>query len=231
MTLIYKEEGVNLLQKELFLSSEGDMYFQRSKTALKKEEEIHKLYKVYLKYMNSKMKILEIGCSDGRSLDYYRKETGSFSYGIDPSEDAIKIGNELYPEINLSVGTADNLNFPDNYFEVVIFGFCLYLVDRKLLTKVVYEADRVLKDGGYLGITDFDSNIPKMRPYKHHKDISSYKYDYSKMFLAFPHYSLIEKTNLESEDNPFMFDTTQRAASFVLYKNHEQGYYYEADEF
>lgn len=224
-------EGVCVLQKELFLSSEGDMYYQRNKTVLKKDEEIDELNKVYIKYINPKMKVLEIGCSIGRSLDYYRKQTGCFSYGIDPSVDAIKNGKELYPEINLSLGTADNLNFPDNYFEIVIFGFCLYLVDRKLLTKVVYEADRVLKDGGYLGITDFDSNIPKKRPYKHHKDISSYKYDYSKMFLAFPHYSLIEKSNLVSEDNPFKFDTTQRAASVVLYKNHEQGYYYEADEF
>ncbi|MDY0278181.1 MAG: class I SAM-dependent methyltransferase [Acholeplasma sp.] len=220
-----------MLQKELFLNSEGDSYFQRNRTALKKEEEIHKSYKVYLKYMNPKMKILEIGCSDGRSLDYYRIEIGCFSYGIDPSEDAIKIGKELYPEIDLSLGTADNLNFPDDYFDFVIFGFCLYLVDRKLLTKVVYEADRVLKDSGYIGITDFDTNIPKKRPYKHHKDINSYKCDYSKMFLAFPHYSLIEKINMGSADDPFILDTTQRAASVILYKNHEQGYYYEPDQF
>jgi adenylyltransferase/sulfurtransferase len=40
--------------------------------------------------------------------------------------------------------------------DLVLFGFCLYLVDRKLISRVVAEADRVLKDTGFLGIVDFD---------------------------------------------------------------------------
>ena len=205
------------------------MYFERNKSSADAKE-LGKLYKVYLKYMQPKMKVLEIGCSDGSSLDYYRKKKLVESYGIDPSKEAINSGKGMYPNINLSVGTADNLNFPDEYFDLVIFGFCLYLVDRTLLSKVVYEADRVLKNGGYFGITDFDSKIPKKRLYKHCEGVYSYKYDYSQLFLSFPQYSSIEKFNLEFEDKPFIADNTQRASSVILYKNLDQGYYYEADE-
>lgn len=219
-----------MFQKDIFLAGEGDRYLERNKNTLKNKKDIDHLYKVYLKYMKPDMKVLEIGCCDGHNINFYNRKLGCSVYGIDPSKEAINRGRNLYSCVNLSVGTADELQFPDEYFDFIIFGFCLYLVDRKLLIKVVSEANRVLKDGGYIGITDFDSVIPKKRPYRHYKGIYSYKYDYSKIFLSIPQYSLIEKVNKKSEDEPFMFDDTQRVSTVVLYKNQEQGYYYEADD-
>ena len=219
-----------MLQKEVFLKGEGDKYLARNKKVLGNKSEVDELYSVYSKYISENMKVLEIGCCNGHNLNYYNQNTGCWVYGIDPSEEAITLGQDLYPDVRLSVGTADELDFPDEYFDCVIFGFCLYLVDRKLLTKAIAEADRVLKNGGYIGITDFDCSIPKKRPYKHYEGIYSYKYDYSKIFLSFPQYSLIEKTNRTAEDAAFMIDSTQRVSTVVLYKNQEQAYYYESDE-
>lgn len=225
-----RKRGITLQQKEMFLTSEGDKYFERNISKIKQIEEIDDLYSVYLKYMKSDMRILEVGCCNGHNLDYYRKQSGCSVYGIDPSDIAINAGMDTFSEINLSVGTADELPYIDEYFDFVIFGFCLYLVDRKVLSKVISEADRVLKDGGFIGITDFDSEIPKKRAYKHCSNVNSYKYDYSKIFLSFPQYSLIEKFNERSENGAFMLDPTQRVAAVILYKNHEKSYYPEMDE-
>lgn len=48
----------------------------------------------------------------------------------------------------LSQGTADELNFPSEYFDIVMMAFCMFWVDRKYVMRAVAEADRVLKTGG-----------------------------------------------------------------------------------
>ena len=65
-----------------------------------------------------------------------------------------------YKKLNLKVGSSDNLDFDDLFFDVIILGFCLYLVDRNLIFKTVSEIDRTLKEGGILIINDFDTPFP-----------------------------------------------------------------------
>jgi len=218
------------LQKDLFLKTEGNNYYNRNQQNLdvvnKTSDE---LYSGYKKYINDGMVILEIGCSDGHNLSQLTKDRKCVAYGIDPSQDAIKDGKHRFPDLKLMVGTADELNLPDESIDIVIFGFCLYLVDRKLLAKVVAETDRVTKDNAYVGITDFDVKIPRKRRYKHYEDIYSYKYDYSKLFLAYPQYSLIEKWNKPSKESVFFSNIEERIGTTVLYKNHKDAYLFEAD--
>lgn len=214
-------------QKNLFLRAEGNNYYERNKNITDKNFKPHFSYLIYEKYMKKDMKILEIGCADGMNLNYFSNVTGCSAYGIDPSDEAINNGKINYKNINLSVGTADNLEFADGFFDFIYFGFCLYLADRELLSKIVYESDRVLKNGGFLGIADFDTDIPKKRMYKYVKNTYSYKYDYSKMFLGFPQYSVTEKVTFDIEN---LDKSDSRKSSVVLYKNHENSYYYEEDK-
>ena len=76
-------------------------------------------------------------------------------FGIDPSIKAIKANKNL--NISLKKGTADALPYKDKSFDLVIYGFCLYLVDKELLFKVVHEANRVIKLKGNVAIFDFYS--------------------------------------------------------------------------
>lgn len=217
-------EYVDMIQKEVFSLFEGDKWYQRNKACEKLDKPDVLLGEKYASQIKGG-KILEIGVGGAGKLNKY-STFGLDAYGIDPSKQAIDEGKVSYPHLNLSVGTADQLNFVDNFFDVVIFGFCLYLIDRSLLSKVVSEADRVLKDQGFLIITDFDPLYPCKRPYHHlpDKNIHSYKMDYAKLFLAYPHYTLVEKVSYSHGENAFSFDPQERIATSVLFKNIDQGY-------
>ena len=210
-------------QKQVFLDLEGDRYFQRNKEALDAGRGGQDLA-LYEKYMERGARVLEIGCANGRNLEYFVRSRGIAASGIDPSELAVQQGRTRAPYLELSVGTADALPYPDAHFDFVLFGFCLYLVDRPLLSKVVSEADRVLRDSGYMGITDFDVSTPLRRPYQHCKGLHSYKYDYSRLFLAFPHFSLVEKLAFSHTATRFTPEVQERLSAVLLFKDHAQAY-------
>tara|TARA_B100000427_G_scaffold178652_1_gene148663 strand:- start:445 stop:885 length:441 start_codon:yes stop_codon:yes gene_type:complete len=101
-------------------------------------------------------------------------------YGVDPSTKSVKFCRDN--NIKAFTGSADNLDFKSNYFDIVIYGFCLYLCDREDLPKIFNEANRVLKKKSWVIILDFFSHKEISKPYKHFKGITSYKCDYRKMF-------------------------------------------------
>ncbi len=202
-------------QKTAFLCGEGDGYFLRNH---RQQRGLSKGYEIYLKYLRPGAKVLEIGCSNGHNLDTFRSRKQCEGFGIEPSREAILEGRSKYPKLNLHVGTADQLPFKSGYFDLVLFGFCLYLVDRPLLKKTVAEADRVLKKGGYLGITDFDVKKPMSRLYTHCPGVRSYKMEYWKLFDAIPGYVLVEKSAFSHRSGHFVEDEQERLSSVVLYK-------------
>lgn len=218
-----------LMQKNTFLSSEGDNWFTRNKST--ENVDVPEGYKFYGKFLKPGQRILEVGCSFGKNLQYFHETVGCDCYGIDPSQKAVEYGKNLYPDIALSVGTTDKLDFPDGFFDFVLFGFCLYLVDRTLLSKTVAEADRVLKDKGFLGITDFDSKYPRKREYRHYEGLASYKMDYSRLFLVFPHFSMADKYCFSHSSDCFVADPGERVASVVIFKDNlgESAYFPQED--
>ena len=209
---------IELDQKEIFLQSQGDSYFFRNKEKLEIQGNERQDVDVIAKYIKPGQKVLEIGCSNGRILQYLKGKIGCDCFGIDPSNEAIISGNKNSPGLNLKVGTADKLEYADGFFDFVLFGFCLYLVDRKFLTRTVAEADRVLKPGGFLGIIDFDVKTPRRRAWKHYDGVFSYKDDYTSMFTAFPQYTLIERRSYSHTSPEFTTDIEERLAVCVIYK-------------
>jgi SAM-dependent methyltransferase len=208
------------LQKLAFLDTEGDRYFDRNGGRASSPV----LAGFYSKYIKSGYRVLEIGCSSGESLARLCSLSDSICFGIDPSEKAIGGGRKSYPNLQLFVGTADELPFDDYYFDFVLFGFCLYLIDRHLLPRAVAEADRVLKERAYLGITDFDCKVPIIKPYKHRPGINSYKQDYSLLFTAFPQYTMVDKVSFSHSGDRFVDDPNERLAAVLLYKDGENAY-------
>lgn len=182
-------------QKQIFLTSEGDNWFLRNKKVLDStpaEEDL--LLKEILDLTKSDtakpLSLLEIGCGNGKRLAELQKK-GFLAIGLDPSKAAIKEASEK--GVEAKVGTADELPFPDNKFDILVFGFCLYLCDRDDLFRIASEANRVLKESGYLFILDFYSKNETSNDYHHWAGVKSYKMDYRKLFDWHPSYSLIKQ--------------------------------------
>jgi SAM-dependent methyltransferase len=108
--------------------------------------------------------------------------------------------------------------------DVVWFGFCLYLMDRALLHRVIAEADRVLKEGGMIAILDFDPDAPCVRPYRHSQGVDTFKMDYSTMFTCDPAYVLVEKLSFSQDDSRWIADAQQRIGLWICRKSVELGY-------
>lgn len=171
-------------QKDLFLASEGDQYYCRNRTKLSvsvREQVASDQILADLKRANLQVQnILEIGCSNGWRLEALRNLYNARCVGIDPSSTAIYEGTALFPDLSLRVGTADKLPFEDDKFDLVIFGFCLYLCDRKDLFAIPYEADRVLVENGHIVILDFYPPFPYRNKYIHHSALYTYNRTYAR---------------------------------------------------
>jgi len=145
-------------QKNIFLKSEADAWFARNKENLSRrnfedDNIVRAISDISKSSSNTMLKILEIGCGGGERLNYISNSINCSVSGVDPSLDAVnhcKLNN-----IDAIVGTADSLTHKDNAFDIVIFGFCLYLCDRGDLFRISTEADRVLKKEGWIIIQDF----------------------------------------------------------------------------
>lgn len=90
-------------------------------------------------------KALELGSGTGRLANSLFKIADEV-YGIDVSQEVLKIAQEKYPKLKLSCGEVVNLPYQDNFFDLVIINGSLhhfFAVD-----KTFQEAYRVLKPGG-----------------------------------------------------------------------------------
>jgi len=218
-------------QKYIYEDSEGDSWFARNIEKLENKSyfpEIEFLvpYISPLPAAESNINFLEIGCGSGHRIHNLAQRIQSNGWGIDPSKDAIKYANINFAseksssvgQLTFIIGTADYLPFPNNFFDLVYFGFCLYVIDRELIDKVKFESNRVLKSGGKLAILDFDSVCSYEKKNIHHDALKTYKYAYETLFLDMG-YQLVAKMSLtEGGEVGFEEDTDKRIALHLLHK-------------
>ena len=86
--------------------------------------------------------ILDVGCGEGFTLKKLEeKKIGKKNEGIDFSNEAIKIGRKIYPELALRKGDVYDLDYKDNAFDLSICTEVLeHLADP---VKAVAEIKRV----------------------------------------------------------------------------------------
>ena len=215
-------------QSDMFLEGEGDNYFRRNKPTLdsvvtaygNETSEVDWLCRALTPFQEQIHSVLEIGCANGAKLERMCSALGAKGAGIDPSALAVADGNQRLQDgkIRLHTGTASSLPFEPQSFDFVYFGFCLYLLDRHDLFPAMSEADRVLKNGGFIAITDFDPIQQHKRPYHHKEGIFSYKQDYSKLLLGSGMYFLVSKTSFSHRWPYFDADGGERVSTSLLFK-------------
>ncbi len=199
-------------QAKLFYASEGDEWFRRNIKKLPvKDDPVMEILTSIQEF--APQKVLEVGCSNGWRLAALKNHYKCECWGIDTSHEAVEESRKL--GILTSNGVAHDLPYVPGAFDTVIFGFVLYLCDREDLFQIVKEADRVLAEDGYLIVHDFDAISPCKTEYKHKEGVWSYKYNYSKFFMANPSYSLVASG---------IFGKKLRTRTVVLRKNTEKGW-------
>lgn len=183
-------------QTDAFARGEADAYFARNhadEAALDRDDP---LFDVLSELEPAPARWLEVGCSDGARLERLRRlhgdGVGSYA-GLDPSARAIAAGRERFPQVSLQVATADALPFHANSFDVVVFGFCLYLCDRADLFRIAAECDRVLDGDGLVVVYDFHREAPHANPYAHAPGLHSYKMDHARLFTWNPAYGIVDR--------------------------------------
>ncbi|HHT9112406.1 MAG: class I SAM-dependent methyltransferase [Planctomycetes bacterium] len=211
-------------QKNIFLESEGNAWFERNARLLgsRKLPEFDSLLMEILALSPlpaEGTKILEIGCGDGTRLNWLRENLGFDCYGLEPSAQAVEAAQGR--GIAAHQGTADHLPFEDRTFDIVVFGFCLYLCDREDLFRIAYEADRVLRNPGWLLIIDFYSPTPIKREYHHRSGLFSHKMDYRTLFTWHPGYTNYSHKVRHHAEDGYTDDRKEWIATAVLRKNME----------
>ena len=103
-------------------------------------------------------KILEVGIGDGFPYSNVLDEMGYEVYGIDISPTHVDMVKESLPKINVEVGDSEDLEFTDNFFDVVFcFRSTWYFTN---LIKSISEMLRVVKNDGLVMFDIQNSNHP-----------------------------------------------------------------------
>jgi ubiquinone/menaquinone biosynthesis C-methylase UbiE len=209
----------------MFINGEGDAWFSRnlenSNTQLVPVD-IDFIFSTLGTRKNEIANILEIGCSSGVKVKTLSEKFDAYGYGIDPSQVAIESARK-YEEtsdgkLQFLTGIATDLPYEDSKFDLVFFGFCLYLVPPNEIYKAISEADRVLKNGGFLAILDFDYGQLKVNPYKHADGIYSYKNNYSALLTSSGYFHQVSKWSFSQNGISFIDDRNERLSIEVLHK-------------
>ena len=103
-------------------------------------------------------KVLEVGIGDGFPYSNVLDEMGYEVYGIDISPVHVDMVRESLPNINASVGDAEDLEFQDNFFDILFcFRSTWYFPD---LIKAISEMLRVVKNDGLIMFDIQNRNHP-----------------------------------------------------------------------
>ena len=210
-------------QKDIFLQSEADAWYERNREACAAQDfALDPIGAAILDIAHSRgateapLKILEIGCGEGRRLAWLGQQIEADINGIDPSAKAVSEASKR--GVDAVQGTAEKLPYEDGEFDVLAFGFCLYLCDTQDLFLIAQQADRVLKSEAWLIIQDFHSIMPTRRAYHHKAGIYSHKMDFRKLFDWHPAYACYSHRVVHHVTREFCDDPQEWVATSLLRK-------------
>ncbi|MBI5077297.1 class I SAM-dependent methyltransferase [Candidatus Falkowbacteria bacterium] len=100
----------------------------------------------YKSLIGDNARILDIGCGDGHYMDYFAKRTNWHFVGVEFNSEIANVG--ISEGRSIYIGTFENADFPDDYFDLVIMDHLLEHVSSPV--ELLKKAKRKLKPGGYV---------------------------------------------------------------------------------
>lgn len=89
-------------------------------------------------------KSLEVGCGYGRITPWIMKYSKEH-YAVDPEPELLRLAAQSYPTAKFLRATAQNLPFPDNYFDLIVTFSVLHHIPPGEFERAVEEIKRVAK--------------------------------------------------------------------------------------
>jgi ubiquinone/menaquinone biosynthesis C-methylase UbiE len=147
---------------------------------------------------NTNNEIIEIGCGNGKNIEYIKTHTKSNVIGIDTCKHFVEICQKK--RLNVIESSSTNLPYPDNHFDyllcIAMFHHLLSIEDQ---TKSMKEFIRVMKPHSHGIITCWSVEQPdnskfiftegiNIVPWKGRQDINKIRYYYvysQKMFQEY----------------------------------------------
>lgn len=132
-----------------------------------------------IKQYIQKGRALDIGCGQGRHT-FFLAQNGFEAFGIDFLERPIteakqRAENEQIHNVHFQVMDVLNLDFPDNYFDVVLDWSVLDHIYPKDWGTYLQNIRRVLKQDGFLILTEFSARDKRITdPGKNFSDGANY---------------------------------------------------------
>ena len=112
---------------------------------------------------NKVVRVLDLGCGPGSMVSQLSRIESMEYYGVDISATMIEEGRKRFPMLNFTVGDAENLNFTDGYFDLVLCSGMLHHFPNVDL--VLGEVNRVLsKEGCFVCREPNERNFSSLRP-------------------------------------------------------------------
>lgn len=152
-------------------------------------------------------KVIDLGCGDGYDIKKMQ-EKGAIVYGLDASEEMIKLAKSNNKEGNFEVGFFENIPYPDASFDVVVSKYAMQT--SKDVPRILEEIGRVLKPGGSLvyvvthPVRQFMEKKKAEKDYFEQEVVDSVLFDGS-ITVHEPSHTLVEYINPEFLKN---FDLT-----------------------
>lgn len=192
----------------------AEKYFERNKNI---KEDVHNST-IYLKNLlkNEEIEtICEVGCFTGIQLNYLCNEFNCKGIGIDASEKSILKAKKKYKNILFKQGVSTTLELEDDSFDLMCFGFFLYILSNKDYNKSIEQAKKKLKKGKFLYIFDFDSISKKKCKHDNNINITKRDYSYIEGFKLLEKKVYYELFNTESN---FSYTNEENRMSLWLFK-------------
>ena len=126
----------------------------------------------FLKYTTEEMKILDVGCGYGRTLNHLYNQGFKNLTGVDYAQKMINRGLKDFPYLNLLKSHGDEIPFQDKSFDaVILMGVLTSNIKDEEQENLIGEILRILTDQGILYLADFllnkdERNIDRYQKYK-----------------------------------------------------------------
>ena len=111
--------------------------------------------------IKNKATILEIGCGPGNITKYLLSKRPDFNiFGIDIAPNMIELAKINNPKANFAVMDSRNISEIETKYDAIVCGFCLPYLSETDSQKLIFEANYLLNNSGflYLSFVEGDPN-------------------------------------------------------------------------